>query len=66
MNAFTSTPTIPHPFWHDFTKRVLLAAIKGQRNPSIQKEWIMQAYADGHLSADEAEDYIVLWGLAAA
>lgn len=63
MKHFTPAADCDFDWWKDFTKRVLIAAIKGQEDPSIQKEWIMQAYQDGHFTAEEAEDYIVFWGL---
>ena len=49
-----------------FTRALIMALIEGQRDPSTKKEWIMVAYADGHLTAAEAEDWIVLNGLQAA
>jgi len=66
MNAPVAIAVPVNAFWEAFTKRFLLRLIKQQADPSIQKEWIMQAYFDGHLSAEEAEDYIVFGGLISA
>lgn len=58
-----ATPT-PDPFWADFTKRIIMAAIKSQGiTDSERKERIMLARQCGFLDDEETEDYIVLWGL---
>lgn len=61
-----ATPT-PDPFWADFTKRIIMAAIKSQGiTDSERKERIMLARQCGFLDDEETEDYIVLWGLVEA
>lgn len=58
-----ATPT-PDPFWADFTKRIIMAAIKSQGiTDGERKERIMLARQCGFLDDEETEDYIVLWGL---
>lgn len=50
-----------------FTKRMIEAHIGSERgNPSEMKHRIMIAYEHGHLTAEEAEVWIVLRGLEAA
>lgn len=61
-----ATPT-PDPFWADFTKRIIMAAIKSQGiTDSERKERIMLARQCGFLDDEETEDFIVLWGLVEA
>jgi hypothetical protein len=57
---------LPAYDWRSFGRRIVLAAIKGQRDPSIRKEWIMIAREHGHISDEETEDMIVLGGLVEA
>lgn len=48
-----------------FAKRLIEAGIKAADDPSDMKERIMIAYEHGHLTAEEAEVWIVLQGLEA-
>ena len=48
-----------------FTKRLIEAGIEAATDPSDMKERIMIAYEHGHLTAEEAEVWIVLRGLEA-
>jgi len=58
-----ATPT-PAPFWAEFTRRIIIAAIKAKGiTDAERKERIMLARQCGFLSDDEAEDYIVFMGL---
>lgn len=58
-----ATPT-PDPFWADFTKRIILAAIKARGiSDTERKERIMLARQCGFLDDEETEDYIVFMGL---
>lgn len=61
-----ATPT-PSPFWAEFTRRIIIAAIKARGiTDSERKERIMLARQCGFLSDEETEDYIVFMGLMAA
>lgn len=48
-----------------FTKRLIEPCIEAAADPSDMKERIMIAYEHGHLTAEEAEVWIVLRGLEA-
>jgi hypothetical protein len=50
-----------------FAKRLIERLIEAARHdPAEMKHRIMVAWADGHLTAQEAEDWIVLAGLESA
>jgi len=46
-----------------FAKRLIERFIEIEADPSEKKHRIMIAYQHGHLTAEEAEDWIVLGGL---
>ena len=48
-----------------FAKRLIERLIEIEADPSEKKQRIMIAYEHGHLTATEAEDWIVLAGLGA-
>lgn len=68
MNALGQNLAIPtNPFWADFTRRIVVAALKAHGiSDAERKERIMLARQCGIISDDEAEDFIVLWGLIAS
>lgn len=47
----------------DFARALIISLIERQPDPSEKKAWIMIAYEHGHLTADEAESWIVLQDL---
>lgn len=49
-----------------FSKRIVLSAIEGAESDGERKARIIIAYQHGHLTAEEAEEWIVLQGLEAA
>lgn len=56
--------TAPPSFWQDFTRRIIMAAIRADGiSDSERKERIMLARECGFLSDEATEDFIVLWGL---
>jgi hypothetical protein len=64
MNAPATFPDVPPTFWQDFTRRIIMAAIKARGiSDSERKERVMLARQCGFLSDEETEDYIVFWGL---
>lgn len=46
-----------------FARGLIISLIERQSDPSEKKAWIMIAYEHGHLTADEAETWIVLQDL---
>lgn len=50
----------------DALRAIVLRLIDAETDPSERKARIIIAYQHGHLSADEAEEWIVLQGLEAA
>ena len=64
MNAPVTIATAPPSFWQDFTRRIIMAAIRADGiSDSERKERIMLARECGFLSDEATEDFIVLWGL---
>jgi hypothetical protein len=57
--------SVAEPF-ADIARGLMLAAIRNEPSPSERKARIMIMHRDGHLSDDEAADYIALWGSEAA
>lgn len=50
----------------DALRGIVLRLIDAETDPAERKARIIIAYQHGHLSADEAEEWIVLQGLEAA
>jgi hypothetical protein len=51
--------------WRAFARRVVIDEIDVEPELSVRKERILHAHQHGHLTADEAEDWIVLGGMSA-
>jgi len=67
VNAPVTIATSANPFWADFTRRIIMAAIKARGiSDSERKERIMLARQCGFLDDEATEDFIVFWGLEAA
>ncbi|BEV00094.1 hypothetical protein [Novosphingobium olei] len=67
MSVLTAIDTVAPSFWQDFTRRIILAAIKAKYiSDAERKERIMLARQCGFISDDECEDFILFWGLVEA
>lgn len=67
VNLEPITHPTPDPFWANFTRRIIMAAMRAKGiSDSERKERIMLARECGFLTDEETEDYIVFWGLVAA
>ncbi|WP_327195850.1 hypothetical protein [Novosphingobium capsulatum] len=51
--------------WRAFARRVVIDEIEVEPDLSVRKARILHAHQHGHLTADDAEDWIVLGGMAA-